>query len=164
MSPALVILLLCAGSLLAFPKDGEGGPISCPTKKTSREREEMRRFIVWYHNRYRESNQKVVTYDCDLEKKAYRVLKDGKIDESKLKKYDGNDFEDEIEKGMKVKDYLDKAMSGWYEYGEEHYRMSRADTNRVGCAYKRSSDIFYFVCVYDQLAVYLLDFAIVHIL
>ncbi|EYC26270.1 hypothetical protein Y032_0010g1057 [Ancylostoma ceylanicum] len=144
------VLFLCVGSLLAHPEDGEGGPISCPDDKKVTQKNDMRRYIVWHHNRYRETGlQKVVTYDCDLEKEARKALKGEKIDTSKITKYDVLEFTDEIYKKQPMKEYLRKAMDYWYRYKEKHDIFYKPRTNRVGCAYKKT-DFVYFVCVYNQ--------------
>ncbi|EYC26268.1 hypothetical protein Y032_0010g1056 [Ancylostoma ceylanicum] len=147
MLSALVVLFLCVGNLLAQEKKWE--PISCNDAKENKERDEMRGFILWYHNRFREQGlQKVVSYDCDLEKKARSAFKGAEVDTSKLTKYDVLHVDDELTKGKPTKDYLDRAMEYWYRYEDNFYK---AKTNRVGCAYKRD-DFFHFVCVYNQLS------------
>ncbi|EYC26276.1 hypothetical protein Y032_0010g1059 [Ancylostoma ceylanicum] len=148
MLSSFVILFLYVGNLLAHLKDGEGGPISCPDDKKVTQKNDMRRNIVLHHNRYRETGlQKVVTYDCNLEKKARSALKGKEIDTSRITKNDVLDFTDEIYKKQPIKEYLDTAMRRWYRSNRDIFYKPR--TNRVGCAYKKD-EFFYFVCVYDQ--------------
>ncbi|RCN47278.1 hypothetical protein ANCCAN_06566 [Ancylostoma caninum] len=104
MLPALVVLSLCVGSLLA-----EEG-IKCKSDKVS---PEMRKYIVDYHNRYRENTQKI-KYDCGLEKKARQSIKGDSIDASKMKDHDFNEATLTVHKGQDAKEYLSGALRRWY--------------------------------------------------
>ncbi|RCN47281.1 hypothetical protein ANCCAN_06569 [Ancylostoma caninum] len=152
-----MILLLCVGDLLALWSDGEGGPISCPGDekvKNAAVKQDLRRLIVKYANKHRETPfQKVVTYDCNLEKKARPGIKNERFDMEMLKKqkYVFSDYRDELTKGKKLKDYLEKGLFYWWNYSsKKRTTIGGADNNRIGCYYKKGK-FFHFVCLYDQL-------------
>ncbi|RCN28195.1 hypothetical protein ANCCAN_26066 [Ancylostoma caninum] len=151
------ILLLCVEGLLADWSAGEGGPISCPGDeklKNAAVKQDLRRLIVKYANKYREPLDKVMKYDCNLEKKARPGIKnDERFDMEMLEKqkYAFSEYPDELMKGMKLKDYVEKGLTYWLTYSNKGRTTIRGlDNNRIGCHYKKGK-FFHFVCLYDQL-------------
>ncbi|RCN47277.1 hypothetical protein ANCCAN_06565 [Ancylostoma caninum] len=150
------ILLLCVGDLIAHWSDGEGGPISCPGDekvKNAAVKQNLRRLIVKYANKHREPPfQKIVTYDCNLEKKARPGIKGDGFDMEMLKKqkYMFSDYEEELAKGKDLKDYLENGLMYWWRASSnKKHTIGGRDNNRIGCHYKKGK-LFHFVCLYDQ--------------
>ncbi|EYC39933.1 hypothetical protein Y032_0636g940 [Ancylostoma ceylanicum] len=108
---------------------------------------EVRQQILDFHS----EKGKSLSWDCDLEQKAYDSIKTNEVDTRSIG-HPANEYAEMPGPDGTMEKNVKDALNYWWDQNRNHERDNMNNANeKVGCTYKVDPPLFHFICAYVSL-------------